>query len=120
MLDFLFKGHSIKEFLAFVGDSEEKRHEIHYFFCDLRAAVSGCLRENEQREAISYYEFSGAFTQYPVLSEIAVTYRCNLKCNFCYVVLLAANLCFDKTLVRLLNMLQNSACGLTLSLMVRF
>lgn len=85
MLDFLFKGHSIKEFLAFVGDSEEKRHELHYFFCDLRAAVSGCLRENEQREAISYYEFNGAFTEYPVLSEIAVTYRCNLKCDFCYV-----------------------------------
>ena len=85
ILNFLFKGHSIEEFLAFVGDSEEKRHELHYFFCDLRAAVSGCLRENEQREAISYYEFNGAFTEYPVLSEIAVTYRCNLKCDFCYV-----------------------------------
>jgi radical SAM protein with 4Fe4S-binding SPASM domain len=28
--------------------------------------------------------FEGSFTRYPVLSEIAVTYRCNLACTFCY------------------------------------
>ena len=28
--------------------------------------------------------FEGSFTRYPVLSEIAVTYRCNLACSFCY------------------------------------
>ncbi len=84
-LDFLFKGHSIEEFLNIVGDNSEKREQLHYFFCDLRAAVNGCLREDENRQAVSYYEFSGAFTEYPVLSEIAVTYRCNLKCDFCYV-----------------------------------
>ena len=27
---------------------------------------------------------NGSFTRYPVLSEIAVTYRCNLACTFCY------------------------------------
>lgn len=85
MLAFLLKGHSINEFLSVVGDTEDKRKEIHYFFCDLRAVVSGCLRENEKREAISYYEFNGEFNVYPVLSEIAVTYRCNLNCSFCYV-----------------------------------
>ncbi|MGB3340574.1 MAG: radical SAM protein [bacterium] len=84
-LEFLFKGHSIDEFLSIVGDHPERRQQLHYFFCDLRAAVSGCLREDEHRQAISYYEFKGAFTEYPVLSEIAVTYRCNLKCDFCYV-----------------------------------
>ena len=85
ILNYLLKGHSINEFLWFIGDTEEKRKEIHYFFCDLRAIVSGCLQDNEQRQAISYYEFNGAFNEFPVLSEIAVTYRCNLKCDFCYV-----------------------------------
>jgi len=85
ILAFLLKGHSINEFLSLVGDTEERRKEIHYFFCDLRAVVSGCLRENERREAIEYYEFNGEFNEYPVLSEIAVTYRCNLNCQFCYV-----------------------------------
>jgi radical SAM protein with 4Fe4S-binding SPASM domain len=85
MLDFLLHGHSIHEFLSHIKGTEEKRRDIHHFFCDLRAAIKGCLRENEQREAISYYEFNGEFNEYPVLSEIAVTYRCNLKCEFCYV-----------------------------------
>jgi len=85
LLRFLLGGHSIHEFLATVGDTDRKRKEIHFFFCDLRAAVSGCLNENEEREAIAYYEFDGEFNGYPVLSEIAVTYRCNLNCEFCYV-----------------------------------
>lgn len=85
LLRFLLKGRSISEFLNLVGNTEEKRREIHYFFCDLRAAVSGCLRENEERESIAYYEFNGDVNEYPVLSEIAVTYRCNLNCEFCYV-----------------------------------
>ncbi len=85
MLGFLLKGHSINEFLSVVGNTEEKRKEIYYFFCDLRAAVKGCLREDEKREAVTYYEFNSDFNEYPVLSEIAVTYRCNLNCKFCYV-----------------------------------
>lgn len=85
MLAFLLQGNSIQEFLMGVGDTLKKRQDIHYFFCDLRAAVTGCLRENETRFAVNYYEFEKNVNEYPVLSEIAVTYRCNLKCNFCYV-----------------------------------
>ena len=85
ILRFLMEGHSIGDFLKIVGDNEVKRKEVHCFFCDLRAAVNGCLRENEKRKAVTYYEFKGAYNEYPVLSEIAVTYRCNLKCDFCYV-----------------------------------
>lgn len=85
MLSYMFKGNSINDFLKQVGDDDVKRLQIHHFFCDLRAAVCGCLQENEQREAVTFYEFSGDFNDYPVLSEIAVTYRCNLNCEFCYV-----------------------------------
>ncbi len=85
ILSFLLEGHSIDDFLKIIGDCEEKRAEIHFFFCDLRAVVSGCLREYERRKAVVYHEFTGEYNEYPVLSEIAVTYRCNLKCDFCYV-----------------------------------
>jgi radical SAM protein with 4Fe4S-binding SPASM domain len=85
MLVFLLKGRKIENFLQLVGDDDERRRDIHYFFCDLRAIISGCLHENEERRAIDYCEFNGGFNQYPVLSEIAVTYRCNLNCEFCYV-----------------------------------
>jgi radical SAM protein with 4Fe4S-binding SPASM domain len=85
MLEFLLSGKKVYDLLQLVGDDEARRRDIHYFFCDLRAIVSGCLREHEERKAIEYYEFNGEFNEYPVLSEIAVTYRCNLGCEFCYV-----------------------------------
>lgn len=85
VLSFLFRGRSIREFLHTVGDTPEKRMDLHFFFCDLRAAVSGCLREHESRKAVAYYEYNGHVGEYPVLSEVAVTYRCNLTCRFCYV-----------------------------------
>ena len=85
MLQFLMSGKRVSDLLRMVGNDERKRRDIHYFFCDLRAVVSGCLHENDKRKAIEYYEFDGEFNEYPVLSEIAVTYRCNLGCEFCYV-----------------------------------
>lgn len=85
IMKYLLKGHTVSEFLRQVGDDAAKRREIHHFFCDLRAIVSGCLRDHEPRMAIDYHEFRGDINGYPVLSEIAVTYRCNLRCEFCYV-----------------------------------
>ncbi len=85
ILNFLLKGNTVAQLLSVIGDSETKRREIHYFFCDLRSILSGCLKEGEKRQAISYYEFRGDLNTYPILSEIAITYRCNLKCEFCYV-----------------------------------
>ncbi len=81
----LLGGHTTYELLQKLGDDPVKRRDVHHFFCDLRAIVSGCLRDNELRSAIDYHEFTGDINTYPVLSEIAVTYRCNLNCEFCYV-----------------------------------
>jgi len=85
MLQYLLTGHSVDELLVQINGDEDKRVHIHNFFCDLRAAVCGCLQEHEERKAVTYYEFNGDLNEYPVLSEIAVTYQCNLKCDFCYV-----------------------------------
>ena len=85
IMKYLLKGRSVAEFLRQVGDDAAKRRQIHQFFCDLRAVVSGCLRDHEPRMAIDYHEFRGDSNAYPVLSEVVVTYRCNLRCDFCYV-----------------------------------
>jgi len=85
ILSYLLKGNPIAKLLREVGESDDKRREIHYFFCDLRSVISGCLRDHDRREAVVYKEYDRSRTQYPVLSEIAVTYRCNLNCEFCYV-----------------------------------
>jgi radical SAM protein with 4Fe4S-binding SPASM domain len=85
ILSYLLKGNPVAGLLREIGDSEDKRREIHYFFCDLRSLVNGCLRDHDQRKAIIYKEYDRSAHQYPVLSELAVTYRCNLNCEFCYV-----------------------------------
>ena len=84
VLQKLLGGAGVESLLRAIGDTPEKRADLHHFFCDLRAIVSGCLREGQQRRAVEDVPFSRPFNTLPVLSEIALTYACNLKCVFCY------------------------------------
>lgn len=58
--------------------------DIHAFFCDIRALVMGCLGDGAGRAAVDVVPFERPHNTLPVLSEIALTYRCNLSCRFCY------------------------------------
>lgn len=75
---------SIAEILAREGDGPRRRLEIHNFFTDLAAWLRGGLGEGEGRRAVVHEPFALGFCRYPVLSEVALTYRCNLSCAFCY------------------------------------
>jgi len=48
------------------------------------ALLKGCYSENDERKAVEIKPFELGYNSLPVLSEIAVTYRCNLACRFCY------------------------------------
>ena len=74
----------IADVLAREGDSPWRRAEIHAFFTDLKAWLEGRLGEGEGRRAVVREPFTADFCRYPVLSEVALTYRCNLSCGFCY------------------------------------
>lgn len=58
--------------------------DVHAFFCDVRALVMGCLGDGSGRLAVEEVPFERPHNTLPVLSEIALTYRCNLNCRFCY------------------------------------
>jgi radical SAM protein with 4Fe4S-binding SPASM domain len=75
---------TIAEVLAREGDSPARRFELHAFFSDLAAWLSGRLGEGLGRRAVVQEPFTADFCRYPVLSEVALTYRCNLRCAFCY------------------------------------
>ncbi|MDP7112335.1 MAG: radical SAM protein [Myxococcota bacterium] len=81
MLD---EGVGIAEVLRREGDSPRKRRELHHFFADLQDLLRGQLGEGTGRRAVVHEPFDPAFCRYPVLSELALTYRCNLSCRFCY------------------------------------
>ena len=82
LLERLLGGERIEE-LTFNLEEREKE-DVFAFFCDLRALVMGCVRDGEKRRAIEYLPYERPFTELPVLSELAVTTRCNLNCRFCY------------------------------------
>jgi len=75
---------TIDQVLDRIGNRKETRSSLHDFFCDLRALVVGCLGEGQGRRAVETIAYERPFNLLPVLSEIAVTYRCNLRCIFCY------------------------------------
>lgn len=86
LLKFLFDGG--KAVSVVEKYPEERREQVsldmYYFFRDLMALLKGCYSEREERRAVEVKEFALGHNSLPVLSELALTYRCNLACKFCY------------------------------------
>src|SRR4030042_2875382 len=80
----MFKGERARDIVNAYPDRERVAGDIHVFFSDLRALLKGCYHEMDERRAVVKVPFTLGFNTLPVLSEIAVTYRCNLACRFCY------------------------------------
>lgn len=80
----LEEGLSVAQVLEREGDNSSRRRELHWFFADLQDLLRGSLGEGRGRRAVVHEPFSADFCRLPVISEIALTYRCNLACSFCY------------------------------------
>jgi radical SAM protein with 4Fe4S-binding SPASM domain len=86
LLERALSGEPIRQIAGSVGAAAhpERIRQIHTFFCDVRDLLSGRLGDAGGRVSTEVARYTGSFTRYPVLSEIALTYRCNLACSFCY------------------------------------
>ena len=84
ILKFLLDGCKIADFLDLIGHDDAKIRDIYAFLITLKAHLEGKLQNPAISRAVEINRFEMKFTEYPVLSEIALTYRCNLKCKFCY------------------------------------
>lgn len=82
LLLYLLEGNSIVSLRDYLD--ENKIEDILNFMCDLRALLMGCVKENDKRKSIEYIPYKRYFYRYPILSEFAITYRCNAACLFCY------------------------------------
>jgi radical SAM protein with 4Fe4S-binding SPASM domain len=78
------EGLGVADVLAREGDGPGRRAEIHAFFADLASWLEGTIGEGFGRRAVVREPFTADFCRYPVLAEVALTYRCNLTCAFCY------------------------------------
>ncbi len=84
LLGYLMEGGKTADILAAYEDKERVSLDMYWFFRDLTALLKGCYNDEEERLAVEKIPFSLPYNSLPVLSEIAVTYRCNLSCKFCY------------------------------------
>ncbi len=82
ILSFLLNGGTYESLLDKTG--QDKAQQIENFMLVIKKYLEGNLAEFDQNSAIQQQAFNLNFTDLPVLSELALTYRCNLKCRFCY------------------------------------
>lgn len=75
LLDALDKGLRLERL---PGMDETKLRDVERFFLDIKALCEG---REAPTEKIAY-DFN--FSRLPILGEIALTYRCNNACRFCY------------------------------------
>jgi len=61
-----------------------KQNQILNFFQAIKLQLEGKLNEYTCNPAVLQEPFKMNFNTLPVLSEVALTYRCNIKCRFCY------------------------------------
>lgn len=82
LLNHLNSGGSILDFPEITGG--ERGRDVGLFFSNLRALYENSLDNPDEALAVETIPYDFHFTELPVLGEIAVTYRCNNRCRFCY------------------------------------
>jgi radical SAM protein with 4Fe4S-binding SPASM domain len=85
ILDRLFnRRESVTTLVAEQRDQPRVVADLAVFFRDLRCLLTHGLDERHRSPAVRVVPFELPFSTHPILSELAVTYRCNLRCRFCY------------------------------------
>ncbi len=82
ILQYLLDGGKIADVVKHLDAA--KSAEIEDFMMALKLNLEGNLDEFSLNPAVEKEKFDLGFSKLPVLSELALTYKCNLKCQFCY------------------------------------
>lgn len=84
ILSDLLGGMSIKEMIQKRRLDDSRLSETICFIHAVKATLEGKLDISTCNPAVEKKAFTAPFSVLPVLSELAVTSRCNLRCVFCY------------------------------------
>lgn len=80
----LLGGMRIEEMISRRKLDDKKLSEIICFVHAVKATLGGKLNPYTSNPAVEKKAFHAPFSELPVLSELAITSRCNLRCAFCY------------------------------------
>jgi len=84
ILSELLSGTGIEKLITKHNLNEEKISETICFIHAVKASLEGKLDINTCNPAVEKKAFEAPFSSLPILSELAVTSKCNLHCSFCY------------------------------------
>jgi len=80
----ILDGGSVQDFIRVRTGSPETEEQLERFFIDFSHIWNNEVCENYKTDAVHRTEFSIGYIELPVLSEVALTYTCNIKCRFFY------------------------------------
>jgi len=83
-LSHLLAGGKIKDILKMRPEIETAKAQLFSFFTDLSLLLSSGLCDGYHSPSLHRESFRLGYIELPVLSEVAITWRCNILCSFCY------------------------------------
>lgn len=84
VLKYLLEGGRIQAVLSEGRGNLSVADDLFTFFSDLAAMLRGTLCEHHASPAVNRVPFELGYIERPILSEVALTYDCNVCCRFCY------------------------------------
>jgi radical SAM protein with 4Fe4S-binding SPASM domain len=84
ILHYLLKGGSIQNILNSEPADSVRPEQLYSFFTDLSRMLSSAICDMYQSPSLERVNFALGYIELPVLSEVALTWRCNIACRFCY------------------------------------
>ncbi len=84
IMQFLLSGGTVDSIISARKDDPDILMQLQTFFTDLSVLLSGNFCENYSSPALHTVPFELGYIALPILSEVAITRRCNIQCRFCY------------------------------------
>jgi radical SAM protein with 4Fe4S-binding SPASM domain len=84
VLNHILQGGSIRDILEARSSDAELQGHLHSFFIDLSRVLDSSVCDAYHSPSLERTTFDLGYIELPVLSEVAITWRCNIKCRFCY------------------------------------
>ena len=80
----ILNGGSVQDLVRARSNSPETEQQLEQFFTDFSRLWNNEVCENYNTPAVHKTQFSLGYIKLPILSEVALTNACNIKCRFCY------------------------------------
>jgi radical SAM protein with 4Fe4S-binding SPASM domain len=84
VLHHIIQGGSIQDILKARSFDENLPAQLHSFFTDLSRTLDSAICDAYRSPSLERVTFDLGYIALPVLSEVALTWRCNIQCQFCY------------------------------------